>query len=115
MRIKEKAFGLDHINIASIVYNLGLTYETQGKCDEAIAQYQRALQIYGKAFGVDYIDTVSMIMKIGTLYKEGGRFDLAKVWLVRGHDIFQRNLGKNHSSVQIVAEELLECTLFSVD
>ena len=51
MRIKEKAFGVDHINTADTINNLGITYKSQGKYDEAIAQYERALKIKEKAGG----------------------------------------------------------------
>ena len=37
LRIYENAFGVDHINTASTINNLGNTYDIQGKYDEAIA------------------------------------------------------------------------------
>jgi tetratricopeptide (TPR) repeat protein len=46
LRIKEKAFGVDHINTANVITNLGNTYSRQGKYDEAIPKYERALRIY---------------------------------------------------------------------
>ena len=45
LRIKEKAFGVDHINTADTINNLGFTYDSQGKYDEAIAHYERSLRI----------------------------------------------------------------------
>ena len=46
MSIKQKAFGVDHINTANTINNLGNTYDSKSKYDEAIAQYERALRIY---------------------------------------------------------------------
>jgi tetratricopeptide (TPR) repeat protein len=42
---------MDHINTADTINNLGSTYDSQGKYDEAIAQYERALKIFEGAFG----------------------------------------------------------------
>ena len=36
---------------------IGMMYQSQGKYDEAIAQYERALRIFETAFGVDHINT----------------------------------------------------------
>ena len=46
MKIKENAFGVDHINTADTIMNIGNTYSPQGKYEEAIAQYERALKIF---------------------------------------------------------------------
>jgi len=76
------AFGADHINTASTINNLGNTYTHQGKYDEAIAQYERALRIKEKAFGADHINTADTIMNIGLLLKSGDKIALADVaWL----------------------------------
>jgi tetratricopeptide (TPR) repeat protein len=48
-RIKEKAFGVNHINsTADTIISIGLTYVRTKKYDEAIAHYNydRALRIY---------------------------------------------------------------------
>ena len=66
--MKEKAFGVDHINTADTINNLGSTYDSQGKYDEAIAQYERALRIKEKAFGVDHINTADTINNLGITY-----------------------------------------------
>ena len=93
--IKEKAFGVDHINAANTINNLD-TYDSQGKYDEAIAQYERALRIYEKAFGVDHINAAHTIMNIGLLYQSCSQAHLARTWLQRGHAILLHNLGAWH-------------------
>jgi tetratricopeptide (TPR) repeat protein len=40
LRVKERASGVDHINTANIINNLGRTYGNRGTYDEAIAQYE---------------------------------------------------------------------------
>src|SRR5579859_7906240 len=74
LRIKENAFGVDHINTASTINNLGLTYDSQGKYDEAISQYERALRIKEKAFGVDHINTAGTINNLGNTYHSQGKY-----------------------------------------
>ena len=96
LRIKEKAFGVDHIKMANTINNLGNTYNSQGKYDEAIAQYERALRIYEKAFGVDHINTARTIMNIGLFHQSRGHVQLANTWLRRGHTILLDNLGAPH-------------------
>ena len=73
LKIKEKEFGVDHINTADTINNLGITYDSQGKYDEAIAQYERALRIYEKAFGVDHINTADTINNLGITYRQSGQ------------------------------------------
>ena len=66
--ISEEIFGVDHINTADTINNLGITYSRQGKYDEAIAHYERSLRIYEKAFGVDHINTADTINNLGSTY-----------------------------------------------
>src|SRR5438045_6945984 len=42
LKMKETAFGVDHINTADTIMGLGLTYHSQGKYDKGITQYERA-------------------------------------------------------------------------
>src|SRR5436305_10663306 len=75
LKIREKAFGVDHINTADTINNLGSTYYRQGKYDEAIEQDERALKIYEKAFGVDHINTADTINNLGITYRHQGKYD----------------------------------------
>ena len=52
-----------------LVNNFGNTYDSQGKYDEAIAQYKQALRIKENAFGVDYINTTETIGNIGLFHQ----------------------------------------------
>ena len=80
--------------------NLGIIYGHQGKYDEAIAQYERALRIKENAFGVDHIDTADTILNMGLFYKSQGQMQLAKEYLSRAHSSFQSNPGTTHPSTQ---------------
>ena len=91
---------MDHINTANTINNLATTYDSQGKYDEAIAQYERALRIKENAFGVDHINTAKTITNIGLFHLSQGRMQLASEYLSRGYSIFQPNLGVTHPLTQ---------------
>src|SRR5579859_1716014 len=96
LRIKEKEFGVDHINTADTINNLGLTYDSQGKYDEAISQYERALRIKEKAFGVDYINAADTIMNIGSTYYSQGKYNEAILQCERALRIYEKAFGVDH-------------------
>jgi tetratricopeptide (TPR) repeat protein len=64
---------VDHINTANTVNNVGITYHSKGKYDEAIAQYEQALRIYERAFGSDHIRMADTINNIGSVYFAQGK------------------------------------------
>ena len=96
LKINEREFGVDHINSASTIMNIGRVYDSQGKYADAISWYERALKINEREFGVDHINSAAMIANIGLVYLEQGHQSLAKQQLIRGYQIFQNNLGDNH-------------------
>ena len=57
LKIFEKTFEVDHINIVFTINDLGSIYHSQGKYDEAIANYEYSLRIFEKAFLSDYDET----------------------------------------------------------
>jgi tetratricopeptide (TPR) repeat protein len=89
LQIDEAAFGVDHINTANTINNLGSTYDSQGKYDEAIAHYERSLRIKEKAFGVDHINTADTINNLGSTYDSQGKYDEAIAHYERALKIFE--------------------------
>src|SRR5437667_12328743 len=51
LRIKEKAFGADHINTGDIIFNIGLLFKGQGDSKLARSQLSRAYQIFKTELG----------------------------------------------------------------
>jgi tetratricopeptide (TPR) repeat protein len=49
LRIHEELYGVNHIQSALTIRNLGLAHERDGNLDLAIEAYERALSIYAKA------------------------------------------------------------------
>ena len=48
--------------------NMGSTYDSLGKYDEAIAQHERGLQIYENAFGAGHINIANAIINLEMAY-----------------------------------------------
>ena len=51
--IEQAALGDDHPEVAMDLSNLGIVYRVQGRKDEAIALFQKALNIMSAALGPD--------------------------------------------------------------
>jgi tetratricopeptide (TPR) repeat protein len=77
LSISEEIFGVNDVDTAQLIHNLGLVYDEQGKYNEAITQYQRALRIKEKAFGVDHINTANTINNLGMTIRHQGKYDEA--------------------------------------
>ena len=69
----ENKFNVDHVNIADMIIELGMVYNSQDKYDKEIAQYEPALWIYDNGFGVDHINTANMINNLGNTYDCQGK------------------------------------------
>jgi tetratricopeptide (TPR) repeat protein len=96
LRNIEKVFGVDHINTAYTISNLGSTYSSQGKYDEAIAHYERSLRIEEKSFGVDHINTADTINNLGNTYYRQGKYDEAIAHYERSLRINEKAFGVDH-------------------
>ena len=60
LRIREKALGREHPDIALSLNNLATLYNNQGKYAEAEPLFQRSLAIHEKVFGPDHPFTVAV-------------------------------------------------------
>ena len=94
--LNEKNFGLDEVNIADTINNLGNTFSSLGKYDEAIVHFERALKIKEKAFGLDHIDTADTIDNLGSTYNSQGKYDEGIVYYERALRIKENAFGVNH-------------------
>jgi tetratricopeptide (TPR) repeat protein len=72
----------------------------QGRYEESVSCYERALKIYDKEFGVGHIRSAHTIMNMGLVLKAQRRSTLAEEHLLRAYHIFKSNLGDNHQQTQ---------------
>ncbi|KAJ6258209.1 hypothetical protein Dda_7128 [Drechslerella dactyloides] len=81
---------LDHI------YAIAGVFYKQGKYDEAMQWYERALVGRKKALGKDHPDTLSTVHKIASVFSDQGKYDQAMQWCERALAGSEKALGKDH-------------------
>ena len=54
--------------MAASYNNIGMVYDSQGKYEEALEVYQKALEIRTRVFGSDHPDVANSYLGIGNVY-----------------------------------------------
>ncbi|MGK7878086.1 MAG: tetratricopeptide repeat protein [Xenococcaceae cyanobacterium] len=75
----------DRIAVAN--HQLGVVAEEQGRCDEAIAYYQKALKI--RKYAGDWYKAASDYHELGMVAEEQGRFDEAIAYYQKALEIYE--------------------------
>ena len=99
LAIREKALGLDHLNVATSLNNLAVLYGTQGRYADAEPLYKRSLTIYEKALGPDHPDVATSLTNLAVLYGTQGRYADAEPLYKRSLTIYEKALGPDHPDV----------------
>ena len=73
-RVREKALGREHPNVANTSQNLAELYRAAGRYAEAEPLYQRALAIRAKALGPEHPDVANSLDSLAVLSSEAGRY-----------------------------------------
>ena len=84
------------MNCANTINNLGITYGHQGKYDQAITHYERALRIKKNAFGVDHINCANTINNLSITYRHQGKSDQAIAHYEWALTIYENAFGVDH-------------------
>ena len=66
--------GQDHPAVADSYRNIGNVYYSQGKYEEALVQYQKALAIDLAVHGQDHLDVAKSYNNIGIVYRNQGKY-----------------------------------------
>ena len=66
--IKEKQLGAEQSDIAESLNNLASLYIDQGKYEEALPHYLRALTIMEKLLGVEHPNVAASLNNLASLY-----------------------------------------------
>jgi tetratricopeptide (TPR) repeat protein len=90
--VDEGRFGIDHIDSAYLISNIGAMYQSQGKYDEAILWLERALNICEREFGDD-LGFAYASNNLGVVYKSQGKYDEAIQAYERARIIYKREFG----------------------
>ncbi|XP_046847990.1 uncharacterized protein LOC124441558 [Xenia sp. Carnegie-2017] len=78
IEIKTKAFGPDHVNIATTYNNLGFVYSKLGEYEKAKHFCIQAMEIQTKAFGPDHVNIATTYNNLGLVYSDMGEYEKAK-------------------------------------
>jgi len=78
VRLFEKSFGADHLDTATVVYNLAIVCHAQKKYAEAETLYMRALGVRRNSLGDKHADTLAILENYANLLETLGRGAEAK-------------------------------------
>jgi len=76
--------------------NKGVAYRRLGMPEEAMGQYQKALEYTRALFGENHLETATIYNNIGTIHYVLGDIGLAADYFVRTARIIESELGPNH-------------------
>ena len=91
-----REFGVDHINSANTIDNIGEVYRQQGKYAEAISWYERAVKIIERVFGVDHVNSARTLHNIRLVYKNMMDWVSAKSYFERAVQSYRQRRGAGH-------------------
>ena len=92
----QKALGLDHPNVGTVLNNLAALYNSQGRFADAEPLYKRALSSYKKALGLDHPKVGTALSNLAEFYRGQGRFADAEPLFKRALSIREKALGPDH-------------------
>jgi CHAT domain-containing protein/Tfp pilus assembly protein PilF len=99
LRLREKALGLAHPDVAECLVNLADLYRKQDAYGRAEPLYVRALEIREKALGLRHLDVATTLASLALLYNAQGAYGKSEPLLVRALDIREKLLGPEHPEV----------------
>jgi tetratricopeptide (TPR) repeat protein len=71
--VRRKALGEDHPHVASMLYNMASVYGKQGRHEEALEHYERALAVARKALGEEHPDVATTLNNMAGVYSRRRR------------------------------------------
>ncbi len=78
------SIGPEHPDVATTLYNLGVSYAAQGQYDKGEPLFQRSLAITEQALGPEHPHVAQSLNSLAELYRAQGRADKAER-LLREH------------------------------
>ncbi|MEM9488469.1 MAG: CHAT domain-containing tetratricopeptide repeat protein [Myxococcota bacterium] len=99
LKIREKALGPDHPDVAASLNNLAILHRSRGEYDEALPLYKRSLAIREKAQGPDHPDVAGSLNNLARLHESRGEYDEALPLQQRSLAIKEKALGPDHPRV----------------
>ena len=89
----------DSVELANCYNNIATVYGKQGKYDQALEYYQKALKIRLKKLGANHPDVATCYNNIAIVYKNQGKYDQALEYYQKALKIRLKKLGADHPDV----------------
>jgi len=99
LAIQEKALGLEDPGVATVLDNLAVLHDEEGKYLEAESLYWRAVRIHGKTLGPEHPRLATDLSNLASLYEEEGKYGEAQPLYQRALRIDEKGLGSEHPHV----------------
>ena len=84
------------LSVAATYNNMGMVYKRQGRHEEALVQYQRALEVFLVVYGQEHLDVAKSYGNIGNVLDDMGKPEEALVQLRKGLELKIKILGHEH-------------------
>ena len=94
--MKRKALGEEHPSVASTLNNIASVYDDQGRYEEALEHYERALAVRRKALGEEHPDVGDTLYNMAIVYKKQGRYAEAASSYDAAGDTYAKAYGEDH-------------------
>ncbi|KAK6529980.1 hypothetical protein TWF694_003355 [Orbilia ellipsospora] len=95
-------------------HSIASVFKNQGKYDEAMWWYERALAGKEKALGKNHLETLITVHDIASVFENQGKYDEAMRWYERALAGKEKALGKDHPSTLLTAKLLRRLTTLNV-
>ena len=103
---REAKFGEDHVEVAHALVDLAVLSSEEGRPDDAVPLYERALRIFEDTDGQESSDVAQTLTDLAVIHIEAGRDDIGKPQLERAKAILEKDLGPDHEDVQAIRDVL---------
>jgi serine/threonine-protein kinase len=104
----ERAYGPEHLQVASVLNNLAVVQNEKGDREGALGSHERALDIRRRALGEDHPSVAQSLNNIGLVYLDGGDYLRARDQFARSREIWERAVGPEHVEVAQVISNLAD-------
>ena len=86
--------------MATSYNNIGGVYLKKGDLENALLQFQRALEIRTRVFGSEHTDVAMSYGNMGCVYRSLGKAEEAREMFTKTYSIFLKVLGPDHPHTQ---------------
>ena len=87
-------------DVASSFINIGAVYAGKGDFENALVQYQKALEIRTRVFGSDHPDVAGSYQNLAVVYRSQKNHVQTKEMATKAYHIFLKKLGPDHPQTQ---------------